>query len=595
MSVSLLNEVSSARREQAEDSRESEQSYRLLFESNPHPMWVYDLETLSFLAVNDAAMRHYGYARVEFLGMTIKEIRPPEDIPALLANVSKVTDGLDTVSTRHRKKDGALIDVEIVSHTLTFAGRRAELVLALDVTERRRAQEEHVQLIREQAARAEAEEARRRLAFLAEASNLLTASLDYQTTLKNVARLAVPTLADYCTIDIIDEDETIHRVEVACADPQQSGLAHELQQYPPDFNNFEMPVTKVLHTGKLAFYPVIPDALLVAGAWDAEHLRLLRALGPKSHVVAPLVARGRTLGAISFTLAESNRRYSPADLALIEELAGRAALAVDNARLYQQVQSASRAKDEFLATVSHELRTPLASMLIWTRMLAAGKLDEETSAHALKTLAGNVKSLSQLINDLLDVSRIIIGKLRIDARPVKLKTVIEAAVEVVCPAADAKQIEIKTTLAPSVRPVLGDPDRLQQVLWNLLANAIKFSPAGGRIEVRLEEALSDAVITVRDTGQGISAEFLPYVFDRFRQADGSDARTHGGLGLGLAIVRHLAEMHGGTVSAESPGVGRGATFTVKLPFKVVPVAEGENSRGNAARTKGGQQRGRETA
>src|SRR5437763_440124 len=199
MSVSLLNEVSSARREQAEDSRESEQSYRLLFESNPHPMWVYDLETLSFLAVNDAAMRHYGYARVEFLGMTIKEIRPPEDIPALLANVSKVTDGLDTVSTRHRKKDGALIDVEIVSHTLTFAGRRAELVLALDVTERRRAQEEHVQLIREQAARAEAEEARRRLAFLAEASNLLTASLDHQTTLKNVARLAVPTLADYCT------------------------------------------------------------------------------------------------------------------------------------------------------------------------------------------------------------------------------------------------------------------------------------------------------------------------------------------------------------------------------------------------------------
>jgi PAS domain S-box-containing protein len=546
--------------------RNNEESYRLLFESNPHPMWVYDRDTLSFLAVNDAAICNYGYSREEFLATTIKDIRPPEDIPALLEKVAQVTTGLNTTSSRHRKKDGTLIDVEIVSHTLTFLGRRAELVLSMDVTERKRADEEHLQLIRAQAARAEAEEARRRFSFLAEASNVLTDSLDYEVTLKSVARLAVPALADHCVIDLTDENGAIRRVEVACADPSRTKLARKLKKYTPDLNNPEAPATKAMRTGKLVFYPEISDAILITAARDDEHLRILRALGSTSLAVAPLVARGRTLGAMIFALAESRRHYETADLWLIEEVAARAALAVDNARLYEEAQEANRTKDEFLATVSHELRTPLTSMLVWSRMLTAGRLDKATSGQGLKSLVSSIKSLSQLVEDLLDISRISTGKLRISTHPVELVPIIEAAIDVVRPAAEANRIEITTELDFGVAPILGDPDRVQQVLWNLLSNAIKFSEAGGDIRVKLEDAISHAKITVSDKGQGIKPEFLPHVFDRFRQADGSDVRKHGGLGLGLALVREIVEMLGGTVEVESSGAGLGSTFAVKLPL-----------------------------
>jgi PAS domain S-box-containing protein len=275
--------------------RDNEESYRLLFESNPHPMWVYDRDTLSFLAVNDSATRNYGYSREEFLATTIKDIRPPEDIPALLEKVAKVTTGLNATSSRHRKKDGTLIDVEIISHPLTFLGKRSELVLSIDVTERKRAEEEHLQLIREQAARAEAEEQQRRFRFLAEASKLLTGSLEYEVTLKSVARLAVPYLADHCVIDLTDENGAIRRVEVACADACKNKLARKLKKYTPDLNNPEVPATKAMRTGKLVFYREISDALLIAAARDSEHLRILRALGSTSLAVAPLVAVGVTL------------------------------------------------------------------------------------------------------------------------------------------------------------------------------------------------------------------------------------------------------------------------------------------------------------
>lgn len=251
--------------------------------------------------------------------------------------------------------------------------------------------------------------------------------------------------------------------------------------------------------------------------------------------------------------ASRKRIQEERDALLARELAARAA-----------AEQANRSKDEFLATVSHDLRTPLTSILIWVRMLNSGKLDEETSAHALDTIAGNVKSLSQLIDDLLDVSRIVSGKLRIDARPLELKSVIGSAINVVRPTADAKSIEVETMIDPSVKLVLGAPDRLQQVLWNLLSNAIKFTPAKGRVEVRLAYASAHALVTVRDNGCGISAESLPHIFERsFQSKERGEDR---GLGLGLAIVRRLVERHGGTVGAESAGLGRGATFTVKLPL-----------------------------
>ena len=243
-----------------------------------------------------------------------------------------------------------------------------------------------------------------------------------------------------------------------------------------------------------------------------------------------------------------------------------------------EAEAASRAKDAFLATLSHELRSPLSPILAWARLLRQGMLDAEKTERALETIERSARSQAQLIDDLLDISRIVSGKLRLQVRPVQLTTVIEAAIEVVRPAADAKNIRIQTALDTETGPIAGDPDRLQQVVWNLLSNATKFTPKGGRVQVALERVNSHVEIAVSDTGQGVPAEFLPHLFERFQQAETGPSRTHGGLGLGLAIVRHIVELHGGTVHAESPGAGNGTTITVKLPCMIFARTAGEIER-----------------
>jgi signal transduction histidine kinase/CheY-like chemotaxis protein len=232
----------------------------------------------------------------------------------------------------------------------------------------------------------------------------------------------------------------------------------------------------------------------------------------------------------------------------------------------EELAQANRIKDEFLAVLSHELRTPLNPILGWTQMLQKYQLDEETRAKAIEAIDRNAKLQVQLIDDLLDMSRILRGKLTLKQAPVQLVPIIVAALETVRLAAEAKSIEIEKILDPTVGTVMGDPGRLQQVIWNLLSNAIKFTPSGGRVTVRLEIVDRSAQIQVSDTGKGISSDFLPHIFEAFRQQDGSTTRQFGGLGLGLAIVRQLVESHGGTVRVESPGEGRGATFTVSLPL-----------------------------
>jgi signal transduction histidine kinase/CheY-like chemotaxis protein len=250
----------------------------------------------------------------------------------------------------------------------------------------------------------------------------------------------------------------------------------------------------------------------------------------------------------------------------------------------KQAEAANRAKDIFLATLSHELRTPLTAVLGWARILRTMKIDEEMKQHGLQIIERNAESQNQLIQDLLDVSRIITGKLRLDVRPVELVSIIESALDSVRQAIEAKTIELDVDFGTGTDVVRGDPDRLQQVVWNLLSNAIKFTSKGGSIGVRLEHQGSDVQIKVSDTGQGISPEFLPHVFERFRQEDGSTTRAHGGLGLGLAVVRHLVEQHGGTVSAESAGEQLGSTFTVNLPIIAVNerTVEAESKAGEVA-------------
>ena len=332
-----------------------------------------------------------------------------------------------------------------------------------------------------------------------------------------------------------------------------------------------------METGETELISEVNDDWLRTVSVNAEHLQFLRALRIASWMIVPLIAREKVLGVLTLCfLDRSGRRYEEADRRVAEELAQRAGLAVDNAGLYQSAQdaraeaeAASRMKDQFLATLSHELRTPLNAIVGWSRLLRSGKLDEEDVKQGLDAIDRNTKIQAQLIEDLLDISRIISGTLRLDIQQVSLPEVIDAALATVMPAADAKGVRILKMFDSLAGPVTGDPARLQQVVWNLLSNAVKFTPNGGRIHVLLERVNSHVEITVTDTGIGIKPEFLSFVFDRFRQADASTTRRHGGLGLGLSIVKQLVEMHGGTVRAKSPGENQGSTFTVSLPLLVV--------------------------
>ncbi|NKE72618.1 hybrid sensor histidine kinase/response regulator [Candidatus Manganitrophus noduliformans] len=247
-----------------------------------------------------------------------------------------------------------------------------------------------------------------------------------------------------------------------------------------------------------------------------------------------------------------------------------------------EAEEANRSKDEFLAMVSHELRTPLNAILGYSQLLGSGMFDEAQAARAIESIERNAKIQVQLIEDLLDVSRIITGKLRLHPRPIDLIEVIEAAVDTVRPAADAKGIRLESDLDPSAAPFVGDPDRLQQVTWNLISNAVKFTPEGGEVRVGLKRIPPYVALTVSDTGIGIPPDFLPFVFERFRQGASSPDRSHTGLGLGLSIVRHLAELHGGSVQATSEGAGRGATFTVKLPVRAIRTGGGNLPRSEEA-------------
>jgi len=413
--------------------------------------------------------------------------------------------------------------------------------------------------------------------FLADATAVLAESLDHETTVGRVARLAVPRLADWCGVDLVVEGQRMpKRLAVAHVDEAKVALAHEIYAKYPPRPDAPTGLPNVLRTGRSELYPDIPDEILVASCVDEEHLRIARELALRSAMIVPLVARGRVLGAMSFVYAESGRRYTAADLAVAEELARRCAIAIENARLFASEQDArktadvaNRAKDEFLAVVSHELRTPLNAIMGWATMLVAQELDEERRGRALETIERNAVAMAQLIEDLLDMSRVISGKMRLDVHAVDFVKVVEAAFESIQPAAAAKEIQLTSVLEAPIPALVGDPTRLQQIVWNLLSNAVKFTPKGGRVEVVLRAVESSLQISVSDTGRGIDPAFLPSVFDAFRQEDASTTRSRGGLGLGLTITRQLVELHGGRITAESEGEGRGATFVVTLPVAAI--------------------------
>jgi signal transduction histidine kinase len=302
----------------------------------------------------------------------------------------------------------------------------------------------------------------------------------------------------------------------------------------------------------------------------------------------PIKVREQVSGTLSLIAVESGRRYDAQDLSLAAELGRRVGTFIENAQLYERTQAAAakaeaaaheaetagRLKDEFLATVSHELRTPLNAILGWSSMLKV-RAEPALVAKGIAVINRNAAAQSKIIEDILDVSRIITGQLRLELRPVDLVAIVADAIEVVRPSAVVREIGIEFERPPEPSFLVGDPERLQQVMWNLLSNAVKFNDRGGHVEVRIEQRGSQLVLTVVDNGKGIDQAFLPYVFERFKQADGSTTRRFGGLGLGLAIVRHIVELHGGRVAVTSPGLGKGAAFEVILPVQALAPATDE--------------------
>ncbi|HEU4887734.1 MAG TPA: GAF domain-containing protein [Thermoanaerobaculia bacterium] len=412
------------------------------------------------------------------------------------------------------------------------------------------------------------------LKFLARANELFASSLDYRETLKNLTFLAVPRIADWCAVDMPDPagEKLWERVAIAHGDPAKLELAEEFyRKYPPDPETDG--IYRVMRSGQSELAADVPDELLQSVAKSPEHLEMMRGLGLMSYMIVPLRSRGDVIGTVTFVASE--RRFTPQDLSHAEELAYRASIAIENARLYSAAQAANRAKDEFLATLSHELRTPMTSVLGWSRMLKMGLSPSEAEV-AIDAIERSASAQAQLIEDVLDVSRIMSGKLTFEPQPVDLGTVAHAAITTVHPAAVAKGIEVLTSIPPVLPPVSGDEGRLQQIVWNLLANAIKFTPRGGSVTIKVLHRGSIVRLTVSDTGEGIDRQFLPYVFEPFRQADSSITRPHSGIGLGLAIVRSLVEMHGGRIRAASEGKGRGATFTLELPvIEAAPMMVGK--------------------
>lgn len=418
-----------------------------------------------------------------------------------------------------------------------------------------------------QAAKEMAEAAQRRSAFLAEASALLTASLDYEATLSSLARLTVPRVGDYCMLYEIGEGRDVRQVACAHVDPAKEPLLARLGElYRPSLDSEASFVARAVHSGTPLLLAHSSEAAARLVVDDEELLEIYRRLGPRSVLVLPLAARGQALGALMLATAESEREYGEADVELGRELATRAAAAMDNARLYREAQRANSAKDQFLATLSHELRTPLAPVLAVVSALESDPRLRELIGGALAVIRRNVELEARLIDDLLDFTRISRGKLELRLQPSDLRDALAHALQS-CSAEDdgGKWIAVETELAAIDHTVCADVPRLTQVFWNLLKNAFKFTPDGGTVRVRTRQEDGGIAVEIADTGMGIDPDLLPRIFDSFEQGERSITRRFGGLGLGLAISKALIELHQGRIVAASDGAGMGSTFTVWFP------------------------------
>jgi signal transduction histidine kinase len=408
--------------------------------------------------------------------------------------------------------------------------------------------------------------------FLSKTISILATSPDFRHTLENLGLHAIAQLADSCAIFMFENEATVRRLVVVQNGSSLAAAGAETL-YPLNLHTPAGP-GHVLRTGKYHLITDMTEEVAESLGLKPDELVLSDGRRASSCLCMPVAARGQTIGAMAFLSADSRYFLDETRLMLARNLATAAAVAMDSARLYHDAQEANRLKDQFVGMVSHELRTPLTPILGCIHLLRTSKLSDANFSRALEIIERNAQAQVQIVEDLLDVSRIVSGKLHLTMKPADLPAVIAAAVDSVRTAAEAKGVAIVSNLGDVRGPINGDPGRLQQVIWNLLSNAVKFTPSGGRIEISLRAENDQAIVQVTDTGAGIPAEMLPLIFDRFREAPGGVSNVRSGLGLGLAIVRHLVELHNGSIEAASAGTGHGAVFTLKFPFAARKAAAG---------------------
>lgn len=552
--------------------RENEELFRVTFEQAAVGISHTGIEG-RFLRVNPKLCAILGFTCDELMQLTFNDITWPDDrdlhrLPTLDLLAGK-TDNIQ-LEKRYRHKNGRAVWAKLTASLRRYADGSPRYFISMieDISARKRAEEA--------------------LKLLARAGETLGSTLDAYATVQELLDLLLPDWADWASVQYVEETETgisLHNVAMRHVNPQkyETGLLLARDYASDPVAN--APYLALLQQGKPLLLPEVgPDFLMAPGA-NPEFVRLFQSMEVRSNILMPLLSRTtqdkqgrpRLLGALSCAITECDRRYDEQDLALFKEIGRRVGVAIDRANLYAEAQAArhsaeeaNRAKDDFLSIVSHELRTPLTPVVGWIGLLR-NPMDERSKNEALDIIERNLNVQVKIVNDILDTSRITSGKLNLDMEIVSLVPLVRESLEAVQEQATRKNVELLVSLPEDNIFMRGDALRLRQVVWNLLVNALKFTPSGGHVELEMRrcEGTEPAVeITVRDNGIGIKADFLPHIFERFRQADSSHTREHSGLGLGLNIVHYLVEKHGGTVQVYSPGENQGATFVVRLPLGV---------------------------
>ena len=547
------------RRRSEERLRESEERFRLLSEAAVEGVVIHDNGII--IDANRRLCEMFGYELGELLSANVFDLPTPESLDTIMAHIR--SGSTERYEVDCRRKDGSTFVAEITGRPMLYRGRQVRVATLHDVTERKRAEENARRLAEEEIRRAAAEEAQRRTAFLAEASRVLGTSFDYETTLSTLSRLAVPAFADYCVVDITAEDGSgIRRIGAAHADPEKEALLRELMRFWHRTGSERLYRFGSVNAGEPLLIGEITEEMVEGSFVSEEHARIAMPLLPRSMVAVPLRVGDRSLGVLALYWAETNRRYGPEDLELVEELARRAALAVENARLFHEAQHATRARDEMLGVVAHDLRNPLNTIVMGaSTMLELLPEKPPLLRNHAQIVRRAADRMNRLIQDLLDVRRIESGRLAVDPRPVTVPLLVDEALEMLRPLAVAASLELSTDLAAELPRVRADSGRILQVFSNLVGNAIKFTPAGGRITISATALEEEVRFEIADTGPGIPAESLPHVFGQFWQGLRGDRR---GIGLGLAIAKGIVEAHGGRIWVESQ-VGEGSRFYFTLP------------------------------